>query len=145
MPARLPAWRIELIRHRLFDQELPLSVVLERSNICRKTLYNLRLSWTLFGQLYPPPIGKKGRPKKLNPAQEQVSLPPAILCYKPPLICPQLLFDYLSDRPTAYLDEMSWFLFDETGVVIGARAIWNCLSRGGYSRKIGRHIAKERN
>jgi transposase len=55
------------------------------------------------------------------------------------------IFDYLTDRPTAYLDEIAWFLFDEHEVFVTARTVWNSLSRGGWTRKIGRHIAIERN
>jgi transposase len=36
-------------------------------------------------------------------------------------------------------------VYDEYEVVVGARTMWNILSRGGWSRRIGRHIARERN
>lgn len=55
------------------------------------------------------------------------------------------MLEYVLDRPTAYLDEIAWFIFDETGISVHPKTIWNVLSRANFSRKASRHVAKERN
>ena len=55
------------------------------------------------------------------------------------------MLEYLTDRPTAYLDEIAWFIFDETDIIVHPRTIWNILHRARWSRKVARRIAYERN
>ncbi|KYG40967.1 hypothetical protein M433DRAFT_550084, partial [Acidomyces richmondensis BFW] len=77
----------------------------------------------LFGQAYPPRTVKEGRPRALSPAQEQVRVYPlksAGLHH---------LQSYLDDRPTAYLDETTWYIFDVCEVIVSDPTIWCILSR----------------
>jgi hypothetical protein len=54
------------------------------------------------------------------------------------------LLDYLIGWPTAYLDEMAWFVFDELGVIAGLSTTHNILVRARWSRKTSRNCALER-
>jgi transposase len=45
------------------------------------------------------------------------------------------LLGYLSQRPTALLDEMRWVLYDEHEIQISMQAISSCLKRNNWSRK----------
>jgi len=45
------------------------------------------------------------------------------------------LLEYLDNRPSAYLDKMSWFLFDNLDVVASKTTIWRALSNANWSRK----------
>ncbi|KAI9760169.1 MAG: hypothetical protein M1840_002720 [Geoglossum simile] len=69
------------------------------------TLYRLHLNFDLFGQAYPPPTIVLGCPKLLLLAQEL-----------------QLL-DFLEDDPTAYLDEMHQFLYNEYELEVSAATV----------------------
>ena len=44
----------------------------------------------------------------------------------------------------AYLDEMAYFLLDEYGVAANEVAVWRCVHRLGWSRKLQRKVARER-
>jgi transposase len=45
------------------------------------------------------------------------------------------LLCFLSQKPTVYLDEMKWFLYDEHAVLISVQAISDCLRRRKWSHK----------
>jgi transposase len=72
---------------------------------------------TKFGTVTQP-VTKMGRKRLLSATVED-----DLLCY-------------LSQRPTAYLDEMKWFLYDEHDIVITTEGVRLCLNRRGWSRKI---------
>jgi transposase len=55
------------------------------------------------------------------------------------------LCDHLLEKPGLYLDEMAVFLWDEFGVLATASTISRALSSIGWSKKVARQIAKERN
>lgn len=50
---------------------------------------------------------------------------------------------YLDDRPTAYLDEMCWFLWDIYGIALDPTTVSRALQRRGWSRKVTRRRALE--
>ena len=74
MPARLPDWQVHLLKVAFDTTELSNPVLAKRYKVSRTTVYKIRLSYELFGAPYPPSLVKKGAPRALNPAQEQVRL-----------------------------------------------------------------------
>ena len=54
------------------------------------------------------------------------------------------LLDFVAGRPSAYLDEMAWYLFDEFSIVCDEATIWRNLHRLWWSRKKSYKIARER-
>lgn len=61
------------------------------------------------------------------------------------LICLQSLLAYLEVKPTAYLDEIAYFLWDEYEVFITQSAISRYLKKLQWSRKGTQRVAAERN
>src|SRR5947208_16406233 len=60
------------------------------------------------------------------------------------LIVHQRLLEFLDDRPTAYIDEMAWFLYDEFDLIVSLATIHDTLSRLRWSRKTTHRKAQER-
>lgn len=56
----------------------------------------------------------------------------------------QKLLDYLEDRPTAYLDELQDFAYEEFGVHVSINTIWRTLASHKWSRKAVQRRAAER-
>jgi hypothetical protein len=54
------------------------------------------------------------------------------------------LFQYLWEKPTAYLDEMVDFLADQFLVEVSHRTVYRTLERVGWSRKVASKHAKAR-
>jgi len=80
-----------------------------------------------YGTVFLPSENVGGRPRIINELLEHE------------------LLNYLEERPMAYLDEMAYFLLDEYGVAVDEVTVWKCLHRLGWSRKIQRKVARERN
>lgn len=57
----------------------------------------------------------------------------------------QASLEYLKERPTAYQDEMAWFLWDEFELTIDESTISRAFKRLGWNRKKAVYIAKQRN
>lgn len=96
-------------------------------NVSLTTLYKMRQTWHLYGTVYIPSESLGGRPMIISE------------------LLGQELLNYLEERPMAYLDEMAYFLLDEYGVAVDEVTVWRCLTRLGWSRKIRRKVARERN
>ena len=47
----------------------------------------------------------------------------------------QRLLDFLKDQPTAYLDEMQTFLFNEFDIQVSTATVCRTLERASWSRK----------
>ncbi len=54
------------------------------------------------------------------------------------------LIGYLHQRPTAYQDEMAWFLFDEFNIIIDVSNICRLLARRKWSKKLAKRTAAQR-
>ena len=106
-----------------FEAGLPVREIVRQTSLYQDTVYKLRKDYRSFGQLYPPQSVKLGRPRLLTTEQEE------------------RLLDYLSDRPTAYLDELSWFCADEFNIAVGESTIRSVLKRQRWLRKIAKKRA----
>ena len=65
----------------------------------------MRRNWEEFWEVVRPQL-TSGRPRKLNRIHQQA------------------LLEYLEQRPTAFQDEMSWFLWDQFQLVVAESTIW---------------------
>lgn len=77
----------------------------------------MRRNWERSGEVTPPKHIDQGRPALLSKE-----------------IVDDLLF-FLSQRPTAYLDEMKWFIWDEYEVDVSETTIWRALQKRKWTRK----------
>jgi hypothetical protein len=55
------------------------------------------------------------------------------------------LLEHLLEKPGLYLDEMVVFLYDEFGAFVTKSSIHRALATAGWSKKVSRQVAKERN
>ncbi len=78
-----------------------------------------------MGGVWGPQL-TSGRPRKLNRIHQQA------------------LLEYLEQRPTAFQDEMSWFLWDQFQLVVAESTISRALKRLGWNRKKAVRIARQR-
>lgn len=124
--ARLPTVTCNRIRAFLEDTREPPAAIAIKCGVSKRTVERMRLSFELFGQPYPDPVQKTGRPIALTEAQVQ------------------WILDYLKDQPTAYLDELALAVYDEFGVHITLVTVWSVLKRKGWSRKIAKEKAAQR-
>ncbi|EED11609.1 conserved hypothetical protein [Talaromyces stipitatus ATCC 10500] len=93
---------------------------------CRKAVYRIRSNLQRFGDAKAPP----------NPPRQQQIITPTML---------KALCDHLLEHPTLYLNEMADFLskkFDEDMAIC---TISRALASIGWSKKVVRQKAKERN
>lgn len=120
---RLPLDTLRPLRYLLQNTNWPPYRIAQDLKISRKTVYRRQLCWDLFGEPYPPQGVVIGRPRILTrEAEERLML-------------------YLEDRPTAYLDEMLWYLWDDLGVWCDLSTIWRTLERCSWSRKVAKKRA----
>ena len=85
----------------------------------------LRLNLEYWGQCYPPPSVRLGRPPLLRQAQLDG------------------LEEYLKGRPGAYLEEMQAYLYDEFDVECHISTVWRALEKLSFSRKLATKRARE--
>lgn len=95
-------------------------------NIGRRTVDKLRLNIDLFNEPYPRFV-KKGPIRKMTREQEDFML------------------DYLRDRPTAYYQEIQWFLYNEFDVVLSEQRISEIIKEREFSKKAVYRVAAEQN
>ncbi|KAI2478316.1 EntF Non-ribosomal peptide synthetase module protein [Pyrenophora tritici-repentis] len=91
----------------------------------RNTVAKLRLSSEFWGVPYPPRCVRIGRPSILRQAQRED------------------LQAYLNSSPSAYMDEMKDFLYDDYDVGISLASVYRELEKMGWSRKLATKRAKE--
>jgi transposase len=108
------------------DEQLTVSEIARTAECSRKAVYHLRSNLELFGNAKAPPN---------RPRQQQIITPTML----------KALCDYLLEKPTSFLDEMAVFLSDEFDVEVSISTISRTLASIGWSKKVARQKAKERN
>lgn len=103
------------------------AVVAGPYGVSLRSLQRMYKSWRLYGTVFIPSEIKGGRSRMLSELHTHE------------------LLEYLDQRPMAYLDEMAHFLLDEFGLAVDESTVWRALRRLGWSRKIQRKVARERN
>jgi hypothetical protein len=112
MPVALPAATMAVIFHQLFDLDLTPKEIASHHGVSERAVRKWRLNWGLFGAPLPPKGGiRVGRERACTMEQELA------------------LIEWLNTKPTAYLDEMAWFLFDCYGVRPPRSSVWRILHR----------------
>lgn len=91
-----------------------------------RQIINMRRNLLQYGDIVFPRSVNQGRPRVLAPWQED------------------RLLEYLQDRPTAYRDEMVWFVYDEFDITIAERTISDVLKRLKWTHKKASHRASQR-
>ena len=104
--------RIEDHFERLDDTKF----IHEATGVSVSQIRKMRKCWEETGLTHPPQ-GPRGKKKLILSYMEED------------------LLAYLELRPTAYLDEMAWFLLDEHGVVVSESVICRTLKAAKWSRK----------
>ena len=87
-------------------------------HISFRTLQRMRASFRRHGVVFVGSLEVGGRPRVLHDFYQQ-----------------ELLL-LLEQRPSAYLDELAYFLFDEYEVEVSEAAIYRTLQTLGWSRKV---------
>ena len=100
--------------------------IVERHQVSKSLVYRYRKHWEEWGEVSLPPFSQGGRRRALD------------------LAVSMALLDYLEEKPTAYLDEMRFFLFDAFDVLVDESTISRELKRLGFSRKKCRRVAAQR-
>ena len=98
----------------------------DATGVSSRQLRKMRHNWEHFSEVAKPQLAT-GQRKKMN--QQQID---------------QLLV-YLDQRPTSYLDEMCWFLYDEFDVLVRESTVSRTLKQMAWNRKIAIRIAQQRN
>lgn len=83
--------------------------ILDVTEISVRQLRKMRRNWEEFWEVIRPHLAS-GRPKKLNRTHHHA------------------LLQYLEQRPTAFQDEMAWFLWDEFQLVVAESTISRALN-----------------
>lgn len=127
MPSRLPPPKLAKLLRRLEDTDDGPGTIADDLKIHRTTVWRIRTSMDLFNTPYPLRGTLHG---------------PAPLLNAHVTAC---LLDWLKERPTAYLDEMQWYLFDEHDVVTSVPTIHGAIYKAGWSRKAAKKRLREQN
>ena len=102
------------------------NTIITATGVSIRQLRKMRRNWERFNEVAKPQLAA-GRRKKLN--QQQID---------------QILV-YLDQRPTSYLDEMCWFLYDEFDVLVSESTVSQTLKQMAWNRKMAIRIAQQRN
>ena len=94
----------------------------DATGVSIRQLRKMRHNWEHFSEVAKPQLAS-GRRKKMN--QQQIE---------------QLLM-YLDQRPTSYLDEICWFLYDEFDVLVSESTVSRTLKQMAWNRKMAIRIA----
>ena len=86
--------------------------ILGRTGLSVRQVRKMRRNWEQFGEVVKPQLAA-GRPKKMCQLHNQA------------------LLEYLEERPTAYQDEMAWFLWDEFDLTVDESTISRALKQLG--------------
>lgn len=127
MAPRLSSLQLDIARDMIISKEPLTNAEIARVAQCsERSVTNIRRNLDLFGNPRAPP-NRVGRHKTVTPHMLQV------LC------------DHLYENPGLYLDEMVVFLWKEFEIQATTSSIRRALISSGWSKKIARQRAKERN
>lgn len=116
--------------------DIAVKEISQQVELSETTIYRIRLNLDLYNQPYAPRFARSGRPRALTRLEEEVRV--VILRGVDFLTELQAILSYLSEHPSAYIDEVGDFLAFEYGVDTAERNIYNVLARRKWSRKVAR-------
>lgn len=126
MAPRLASSQLVMIRDMISSRSLTTSQIAEAAGCSKRSIITISTNLRLFGDVRAPLISG-GRPRLITP------------------LILEALCDHLLEKPDLYLDEMSEFLYDEFEVLVSTYTISRALQSHGWSKKVARRIARERN
>lgn len=126
MAPRLAASQLEFIHDMISSGLLSTSQMSEAAGCSKRSIIDICSKLRLFGNVRAPP-NRGGRPQIITSTMLDA------------------LRELLQERPDLYLDEMVDFLWEEFHVVVSAFTISRALRSSGWSKKVTRQVAKERN
>jgi transposase len=100
--------------------------MVEAAGYSKRSIITISNNLRMFGDVRVPLI-PGGRPRVITPVMLEA------LC------------EYLLEKPDLYLDETAEFLYDEFNLLISTYTISRALRSHGWTKKVARQIAQERN
>ena len=126
MAPRLAASQLVMICDMISSKSLTTSQMAEAAGCSKRSIITISANLRMFGDVHAPLI-PGGRPRVITSVMLEA------LC------------DHLLEKPDLYLDEMAEFLYDEFDVIASRYTISRALRSHGWSKKVARRIAQERN
>jgi transposase len=127
MAPRLALSQVELARDMTLSREPLTNPQIAKAVRCsERSVTNIRLNLRLFGSARAP-SNRSGRQRSIT------------------LLMLKALCEHLIEKPDLYLDEMAMFLWDEFKISVTTSSIWRALAPHGWSKKIARQKARQRN
>jgi transposase len=115
-----------MIRDMISSKSLTTSQMVEAAGCSKCSIITISANLRMFGDVRAPLISG-GRPRIIS------------------TVMLEALCDHLLEKPDLYLDEMAEFLFDEFDVYACTYTIIRALRSHGWTKKVARRIAQERN
>lgn len=115
-----------MIRDMVSSKSLTTSQMVEAAGCSKCSIITIRANRQMFGDARAPLISG-GHPRVITPVMLEA------LC------------DHLLEKPDLYLDEMAEFLCNEFDVLVSTYTISRALQSHGWTKKVARWIAQERN
>lgn len=122
---RLQPTVLQLVNDRL-NSGIFVCQIYGGTEVARTTITRIRLSLEYWGEPYPPPCVRQGRPRKLLQYHRDQ------------------LKELLLGKLNTYLDGMQAFLYDEFDHSVSLATIWDALESTKWSRKVASKVATER-
>lgn len=126
MAPNLAASQHELIRDMILSKSLTTAQMADVAGCSERSIRYIRSNLRCFGSVKAPP-NSAGRPRTVTPLMLDA------------------LRDHLLEKPDLYLEEMAIFLWDEFDTLVTTSSIRRALVSIGWSKKVARRIAKQRN
>jgi hypothetical protein len=127
MPLAIPEDKKKRVRTQL-TLAVPSEVITVRVNLPRRLVQSFSKNIREHGAINPPPNGRRGRRTHISPQMEQVLV--SILMHsrskKKTKIDHVGTLEFLTQSPSAYIDEQIYFLWDEFDIMISEQCI-KCL------------------
>jgi transposase len=126
MAPNLAASQHELIRDMILSKSLTTAQMADVAGCSERSIRYIRSNLRWFGIVKASP-NSAGRPRIVTPLMLDA------------------LRNHLLEKPDLYLEEMAIFLWDEFDTLVTTSSIRRALVSIGWSKKVARRIAKQRN
>ena len=111
----------------------PSNQIAKDIHVSRRVVQRFTKNLRDYGTIKPPKVVPQGRPRSITPEMEEVQL--QILKSTSRNINLKALLDYLAARPSTYIDEQVYFLWDTFDVQVNEQCIKRMLKRVKWSKK----------
>ena len=132
MPCRIPETKRRTIEVNI-ALEKPAKEIAKNVNVSRRSVQRFSQNLRVHGSIAPPKVVPQGRPRMITPEMQEVRvISPLSLssCANG-----KSLLDYLAARPSMYIDEQVYYLWDAFSVQVDEQCIKRMLKRVKWSQK----------